>query len=53
MANVLVGTGVCLFTVTPDDGFKDASDYMQAGKAEELAKLVQFGRRPYSSEKIK
>jgi len=52
VANALVGTGVSLFTVTPDDGFKDASDYMQAGKSEELAKLVQFGRRPYSSEKI-
>lgn len=52
VANALVGAGISLFTVTQDDGFKDASDYMQAGRSEELAKLVQFGRRPYSSEKI-
>lgn len=52
VANALVGSGLSLFTVTPDEGYKDASDYMQAGKSEELAKLVQFGRRPYSSEKI-
>jgi archaellum biogenesis ATPase FlaH len=52
VANALVGTGISLFTVTQDEGFKDASDYVQAGKSEELAKLVQFGRRPYSSEKI-
>lgn len=52
VANALVGSGMSLFTVTPDDGFKDASDYMQAGRSEDLAKLVQFGRRPYSSEKI-
>lgn len=52
VANALVGSGISLFAVTPDEGFKDASDYMQAGKSEELAKLVQFGRRPYSSEKI-
>lgn len=52
VANALVGSGLSLFTVTPDEGFKDASDYMQAGRSEDLAKLVQFGRRPYSSEKI-
>lgn len=52
VANALVGSGISLFTVTPDDGFKDASDYLQAGRSEDLAKLVQFGRRPYSSEKI-
>lgn len=52
VANALVGSGLSLFTVTPDEGFKDASDYMQAGKRDDLAKLVQFGRRPYSSEKI-
>lgn len=52
VANALVGAGISLFTVTQDDGLKDASDYMQAGRSEELAKLVQFGRRPYSSEKI-
>jgi len=52
VANALVGSGISILTVSQDDGFKDASDYMQAGKSEELAKLVQFGRRPYSSEKI-
>lgn len=52
VANALVGSGISLFTVTPEDGFKDASDFMQAGRSSDLAKLVQFGRRPYSSEKI-
>lgn len=52
VANALVGSGISLFTVTPEDGFKDASDFMQAGRSNDLAKLVQFGRRPYSSEKI-
>lgn len=52
VANALVGSGMSLFTVTPEEGFKDASDYMQAGRSDDLAKLVQFGRRPYSSEKI-
>lgn len=52
VANALVGSGISLFAVTPEEGFKDASDYMQAGKSDALAKLVQFGRRPYSSEKI-
>lgn len=52
VANALVGSGISLFTVTQDEGFKDASDYMQAGKSQELAKLIQFGRRAYSSEKI-
>ncbi len=52
IASALVGNGQSLFTVTPEDGFKDASDFLQAGKSNELAKLIQFGRRPYSSEKI-
>lgn len=52
VANALVGSGISLFTVTPEDGFKDASDFMQANRSDDLAKLVQFGRRPYSSEKI-
>lgn len=52
VANALVGSGLSLFTVTPDEGFKDASDYLQAQRSADLAKLVQFGRRPYSSEKI-
>lgn len=52
VANALVGSGISLFTVTPEEGYKDASDYVQANRAGDLAKLVQFGRRPYSSEKI-
>lgn len=52
VANALVGAGLSLFTVSQTDGFKDASDYMQAGRSEDLAKLVQFERRPYASEKI-
>ena len=52
VANALVGSGLSLFTVSQADGFKDASDYMQAGRSEDLAKLVQFERRPYASEKI-
>lgn len=52
VANALVGSGMSLFTVTQDEGFKDASDYAQAGKFAELAKLIQFDKRPYSAEKI-
>lgn len=52
VANALVGSGISLFTITPEEGYKDASDFVQAGKSSELAKLIQFGRRPYSSEKI-
>lgn len=52
VANAFMGTGISLLTVVPDDGFKDASDYLQAGKSQELAKLVQFGKRPFSAEKI-
>lgn len=52
VANAFVGSGMSLMTVSPDDGFKDASDYLQAGKSNELAKLVQFGKRAYSAEKI-
>ena len=52
VANALVGSGLSLFTVSQAEGFKDASDYMQAGRSEDLAKLVQFERRPYASEKI-
>ena len=41
-----------LWSVQPQEGFKDASDYMQAGKSSELAKLVQFNRKPLVTEKI-
>lgn len=52
IASALVGSGLSLMTVSPSEGFKDASDYLQAGKSTELAKLVQFGKRVYSAEKI-
>lgn len=41
-----------LWSVTPQAGMKDASDYLQAGKSGELAKLVQFGRKPLVTEKV-
>lgn len=52
VAGALVGNKLSLFVVTAPDEFKDASDMMQAGKSEQLAKLVQFDKRPYSAEKI-
>lgn len=52
VAGALVGSNISMFVVTTGEGFKDASDMLQAGKGEELAKLVQFGKRPYSAEKI-
>ena len=44
--------GIELWSVQPTNGKKDASDYMQAGQSNELAKLVQFGRKPLVTEKI-
>ena len=41
-----------LWSVQPTNGKKDASDYLQAGLSGELAKLVQFGRKPLVTEKI-
>lgn len=52
VANAMVGSGIALTTISPDEGFKDASDYMQAGRSGDLAKLVQFNKRVYSAEKI-
>lgn len=52
VANALVGSGIGLFTTTTGGDFKDASDMVQAGKSDELAKLVQFGKRAFSAEKI-
>lgn len=52
VAGALVDAKIPLFTISPGYEFKDASDYLQAGKSKELAKLVQFERRPYSAEKI-
>lgn len=47
-----VGSGINLFTIEADDGFKDASDYLQADKSDELANLVSFGKKIYTPEKI-
>lgn len=52
VASALVGSGLALMTITPSEGFKDASDYLQANKSQELSKLVQFGKRVFSAEKI-
>jgi archaellum biogenesis ATPase FlaH len=52
VAGALVGTSLNLSVISPANGYKDASDLMQADKSTELAKLVQFGKRPYSAEKI-
>lgn len=51
-AGALVGSGLKLFTVNPAEGFKDASDYMQAGMSTELAKLLQFDKKAFSAENI-
>lgn len=52
VAGALIGSPLSLFVVTTEGSFKDASDMLQAGKSDELAKLVQFGKRAYSAEKI-
>jgi hypothetical protein len=52
VAGALIDSGMSLMSITAEMGFKDASDYMQAGKSTELAKLVQFGKKPFSTEKI-
>lgn len=51
VAAAFIGS-VDLWSVQPTEGKKDASDYMQAGLSSELAKLVQFGRKPLVTEKI-
>lgn len=52
VAGAMLGSGVKIFTVTASDGCKDASDMLQAGRNKELAKLVSFGKREYTPEKI-
>lgn len=52
VANAFIGSGLSLMTLTADGEFKDASDYLQAGKSVELAQLVSFGKRVFSAEKI-
>lgn len=52
VASALVGSNISLFVVSTEGSYKDASDMLQDGKSDELAKLVQFGKRPFSAEKI-
>lgn len=52
LAGALLDECLPITTVTPDHGYKDASDYLQNSKSTELAKLVQFGKRPFSLEKV-
>lgn len=47
-----VGSGLTLFTIEAAEGYKDASDYLQADQSSELAKLVSFGKKIYTPEKI-
>lgn len=47
-----VGTGVGLFTITAENGMKDASDYLQAGRSTDLAKMISYGKKAYTPEKI-
>lgn len=52
VASAFVDSGMALYTVSAEYGFKDASDYIQNDKSTELAKLVQFGKRQFSTEKV-
>ncbi len=52
VSGALIDSGLSMMTVVAQDGFKDASDYLQAGKSSDLAKLVQFGKKVFSTEKI-
>jgi len=52
VASALVGNGLSLFTITAENGNKDASDYLQKGQDVELAKLVQWNKRAFSAQKI-
>lgn len=52
VASALIGSNISMFVLSTSDGYKDASDMLQAGKSDELAKLVQFGKRAFSAEKI-
>lgn len=50
--STLVGEGIGLFQIEADEPHKDASDYLQVGEWKGLAKLVSFGRKEYTPEKI-
>lgn len=50
--SALVGEGVNLFQLEAVEPHKDSSDYLQNGESKELAKLISFGRKDYTPEKI-
>jgi hypothetical protein len=52
VAGAFIDSGLKLQVVEAEGEFKDASDYMQANKSGDLAKLVQFGKKDYVAEKI-
>lgn len=41
-----------IYTVPFEHGLKDCSDYLQAGRSNDLAKLLQFGTKRFVTEKI-
>lgn len=51
-AAALIDSGLSIMSIQAEGGFKDASDYLQAGKSAELARLVSFGKKVFSTEKI-
>ena len=52
VASALVGTGITLCTIELPAKYKDASDMLQDGEGDALAKIVQFGKKAYTAEKI-
>lgn len=52
VASALVGTGITLCTIELPNQYKDASDMLVAGEGDSLAKIVQFGKKAYTAEKI-
>ena len=52
VAAAFMGDGKPIFKVEYPAEYKDASDLLQAGEDQQLAKLMQFGKKPYSAEKI-
>lgn len=50
VAGAMIGDN--LYTVQFAAGMKDHSDYVQAGRSGELAKLLQFGSKRFITEKI-
>ncbi len=52
VASAFIGAGLSITTVIAEGEYKDASDYLQDGESESLAKLIQFGKQVYAAEKI-